>query len=187
MTLSAGRVYEWKCTCQCARRQELRSWPLSPLLTDGTFQSRPEKDQSDKCEGDSTCDDSRPLAPQQGAASPLGSSHQESQCSSSSPATGSSQQALLQSSQPAVSQQVVPAVSCFCTPLCLWGLSGTLGSLAMAEACCPQIPRKLYPRAKQLQNLSFCRLNCSSAYVCLLEFCVAASVLLLCSVETGRF
>ncbi|XP_077530843.1 carboxyl-terminal PDZ ligand of neuronal nitric oxide synthase protein-like isoform X2 [Haemaphysalis longicornis] len=69
-----------------------------------------EKDQSEKFEGDSTCDDTKPLAPQQGAASPLGSSHQESHCSSSSPATGSSQQALLQSSQPAVNQ-VVPTAS----------------------------------------------------------------------------
>lgn len=80
------------------------------ISRDATVQPLPEKDQSEKFEGDSTCDDTKPLAPQPSATSSLGSPHPESHCSSSSPATGSSRQALLQSSQPVVNQ-VVPTVS----------------------------------------------------------------------------
>ncbi|KAH6946493.1 hypothetical protein HPB50_013749 [Hyalomma asiaticum] len=61
-----------------------------------------EKDQSEKFDRDSTCDDTKPLAPQSGS-SPVESPHQDSHCSSkassSSPATGSSQQTLLQQQQ----------------------------------------------------------------------------------------
>ncbi|XP_049515818.1 carboxyl-terminal PDZ ligand of neuronal nitric oxide synthase protein isoform X2 [Dermacentor silvarum] len=67
-----------------------------------------EKDQSEKFDRDSTCDDTKPLAPQSGS-SPVETSHQDSHCSSkassSSPATGSSQQTLLQQQQQQQQQQ----------------------------------------------------------------------------------
>lgn len=70
-----------------------------------------EKDQSEKFDRDSTCDDTKPLAPQSGS-SPVESPHQESHCSSkassSSPATGSSQQTLLQQQQQQQSQSQSP-------------------------------------------------------------------------------
>lgn len=80
------------------------------ISRDATAHLLPEKDQSEKFEGDSTCDDTKLLTPQQGA-SPLESSHPESHCSSSSPATGSSQQGLLQPSQPALLQSSPPPVN----------------------------------------------------------------------------
>ncbi|XP_077505835.1 carboxyl-terminal PDZ ligand of neuronal nitric oxide synthase protein-like isoform X1 [Amblyomma americanum] len=78
-----------------------------------------DKDQSEKFDRDSTCGDTKPLAPQSGA-SPLETPHQDSHCSSkassSSPATGSSQQTLLQpqqsqSQQQQVSQSLKPAAN----------------------------------------------------------------------------
>ncbi|KAL3195069.1 hypothetical protein MRX96_016020 [Rhipicephalus microplus] len=76
-----------------------------------------EKDQSEKFDRDSTCDDTKPLAPQS-ESSPVESPRQESHCSSkassSSPATGSSQQTLLQQQQQqqqSQSQSPKPAVN----------------------------------------------------------------------------